>query len=810
MPVETSDATSGDNRMPDGDSPFQHELIEELIENYEIASTYEKRNFKLAREDLDIISGKTWSEDDEAQRKLDGRPCLKFPILNQYTDQVIGDWRQNRVDIVVSPAAGHKQNKAYVDEDGNEVPTHEGRAGMIRAIAKSGGADIARDTAFEHAVSCGFGHYRLITEYNGSGFDQDIRYRKINDQFSVHWDPGAEEYDRRDAEWAIVMVSMPKKSFERKYPGMAVHDNLPMEADQYDGLKEWFTEDEVRIAEYFRKEPVKKMMYLLPDGRVLRDDEKNYQSVLDELAAQGLEPVKQREIEDHDVIYMQSTGVEIIDGPRKWPGRFIPIISVWGKEHPEGDGKVTYRSLIRYAHDAQRMFDYMRTSAIERAALEPKVPYTIGKSQIGDYEEYWATANTTNHAYLPYDDEVNPAPPQRTFPPQVAQAYFHESEQARNDVKASIGMYDAAVGGRSNETSGKAIIARQRESDIMSFPFIDNMGRSVQYEYEVVNDLIPHIYDTRRAARMLNSDDTEVRMTLFDTVMDEETGNKVTINDISQDKFDISVSVGPSYTTQRQETAEAMMEFISKVDGAGQLTGDLVAKALDFVGKEDFAKRLRYLLPPEVREAEDMEAAGEEPVPMHIKAQLDQLTEMNTMLEQAVQELQPQLQEKDAQLQKSQASEATAKAQQQMDKQAADIELQRKQVDYDKRLLKLEQRIDDRAAQDKAEREQMAQTVHEQGAAQQSEVLANFTTVAQELVGTIQAQGEAMMAASASIQQGAEQMASSADLIARYFAANRSMDVDEEGRPTKVTVEGFGGVTINGPQAAQEMSREES
>jgi hypothetical protein len=77
-------------------------------------------------------------------------------------------------------------------------------------------------------------------------------------------------------------------------------------------------------------------------------------------------------------------------------------------------------------------------------------------------------------------------------------------------------------------------------------------------------------------------------------------GVPVVVNDLSRARFDVRVTIGPSYSTKRMETADAMLQFMQAVPAAAQVAPDLIAKALDFPGAEEVAKRLRNTIPPAI------------------------------------------------------------------------------------------------------------------------------------------------------------------------------------------------------------------
>src|SRR3546814_17648701 len=75
-------------------------------------------------------------------------------------------------------------------------------------------------------------------------------------------------------------------------------------------------------------------------------------------------------------------------------------------------------------------------------------------------------------------------------------------------MKDVSGIHDASLGIRSNEVSGRAISARQREGDIASLTFYDNGNAALLEAGDVINQLIPQVYDGTRVIRRIGEDET--------------------------------------------------------------------------------------------------------------------------------------------------------------------------------------------------------------------------------------------------------------------------------------------------------------
>jgi hypothetical protein len=366
----------------------------------------------------------------------------------------------------------------------------------------------------------------------------------------------------------------------------------------------WCTKDTVRLVEYFVKEPRKQVIYLLDDDRVV--------SKLEE----GDVVSQKRHIESYDIMWYLVSGSEVLE-KKKWVGKkYIPIIPIWGKELNVG-GKVKRRGLIRKAKDAQRMYNYWSSTDTEIATLQPKVPYLVTPKQISGHESQWNEAQRKNYPYLLVNfDEKAPGWPKREVPPQASSAMIERIQTTDQEMRDTVGLQKASLGMQSNERSGKAIIERKKEGDVGTFSFVDNLARSIQQLGRVLVDMAPGLLDTERVIR-LGLDNGEQEFVGVNQEV-EESGIKQILNDTSVGTYDVVVTVGPSFTTQRTEARQSMSEFIQYYPQAAPIIGDLFAKAMDWPGAEEVSERLEFLLPPEVKEAKaakDAKQSGEAPPP---------------------------------------------------------------------------------------------------------------------------------------------------------------------------------------------------
>ena len=559
-------------------------IVKEARERIQQAWDFDRDNRREAATDLAFTAGDQWPEQVRQERQRDGRPMLTLNRLPQFVRQVTNDIRQADLAIKTSPVDGSSDPKL------SEIFN-----GIIRQIQYQSSAVHVYANAAEHQVICGIGWFRVTTEYtDDTTFEQEIRIRSIPNPLSVFCDPAAVEVDRSDASWIAVTSEIPVHAFKQEHP-KASTEGIETQTDHQSALH-WKTTETIRVAEYWRKVPVTKTLAETPDGQAI--DVTDMAPAMRQML--GLDQGRTRQIKTHRVEMYLVSGAEVLSGPHKWAGKYIPIVPIIGTELPLE--KLTYRfGMVRFARDAQQLYNFYRTASAESIALAPKAPFLVTPAMIANHLPAWQTANTKNRPFLPYDPDPN-APtvmPKREHPPEMPAALMQEASLAAEDLKSTTGIHDASLGAKSNETSGRAIFARQREGDVANYHFSDNLERSLHYAGRILIDLIPKIYDSQRIVRIMGEDDSEDFVPI-NHVMYGVDGLPQMVNDLSAARFDVRVSIGPSYSTKRMETAASLVEFLKSIPQAAPLISDLVAKSLDFPGAEEVAKRLKQTIPPNI------------------------------------------------------------------------------------------------------------------------------------------------------------------------------------------------------------------
>lgn len=591
-----------------------------------------------ALDDLRFYDGDQWPEHVRRQREADGRPCLTFPVLKQFVRQISNEIRKNKPSPLVTPV-GHE-----------DIDTADVIMGLDRKIERQSKADVARSYAALYAIITGRGWYRITTRYESEGevneagelenigediFDQEIYVDRVKNQAGVYADPTVQKPDYSDMKYCFVVEDWLRSEYKEAYPDSTAN-GLEDFSSIGDTATLWGTLDTIRVAEYFYidTDDIEIALVTGPDGRaaVVKASE----------VPDGVEIINKRTLKRKRVCWAKINGVEILE-EKKWPIEWIPLIPVLGEEL-QIDGETSISGMVGDVKSAQMQYNYMRTMQTETIALAPRAPYVAAEGQIAGHEDQWAQANTKNFAVLPYKPkEINgvlvPPPQRQQFEPAI-QATTVAVGQAYEDFKRGSGIHDASLGARSNEVSGRAILAREEQADTANFHFADNLTTSITHETRIKVALMRHIYDRPgRIAQIIGEEGEEKTVTLNapHVVKGEEK-----IFDVRTGRYDVAVNVGPSYSTKRQMAGELLMQLTKAYPEIMPIAGDLLVKSLDIPGAREIAERLKKMLPPQLQEGDDKE----QPIPPQVQQQIAQMSAEMEQLVAALEDATKQIETK--------------------------------------------------------------------------------------------------------------------------------------------------------------------
>ena len=660
-----------------------------------------------------------WPEEVKKQRggvtingvPIPPRPMLTIPTLDQPVQLLINQQKMAHLGVQIHP----------ISEDASNA-TAEVIQDLYRDIETKSRAQLARDWAFERAVKCGRGAYRIDKEWadedtDGPGLaDQKIVINRILNQGAVYFDPMAQQPDFSDMQYAFVGGFMPFSQFKREFPDsqMAGYDDQEF-SSLGDSFQRWIASDDegersVRVMEYWRVKTTKrtKCLYRDAQGRELtawKDD-----------APEDVDIIYERDVDDRTVEWFKLNGVEILDA-QEWDGQYIPIVPVIGRE-ANIDGLRRWTGVITPAKDAARLFNYGVSAAVETAALATRAPWMIAEGQEEGHEQEFLQASTRNFPYLRYKPTTlngQPVPP-----PQRIQASADISSsialihEAKDYVHTATFAFEPTLGQTSSQRSGKAVLALQQQSDVGNSGYLDNLTQiSMTYEAKVILDLIPRVYDRPgRIVQIRGKDDVTKQVMLNQPYQENpNTGRPMPIAqgtpmaalpqpgmppgappmpgmppmaapqpkpvkhyNLNEGRYGVTVSVGKSYQTRLQAGSDQLSQLMQAEPGLVPVLSYYWAKFQDWPGHEEVAADLKKMRPPQLQ-AEDAQTN-----PQALQAQLAQMQQMMSALGNQLQDAQQKLQvdaiKQQAMLQKAQMDNEARLQEAQLAAQK-DIEVQR-------------------------------------------------------------------------------------------------------------------------------------
>lgn len=577
-----------EQQSPPPDLTGDEKVLWEARERFRQCCDYSSDIRAEMLDDIRFFKGDQWNSLIMKERTDDRRPALTVNKLPTYVSQVVNSLRRSRPSIKIRPV-----------DSVTDIKTADVINGLIRHIMSNNDVKSAMDTALEYAVMCGQGYLRLRTDYcNENSFDQEVIIDRIENPLSVYFPFNlCKRADLSDAPYCFIRTSMSKDEFKRQY-GEKAMDEVESWTSKSIGDSNWTEENMVWLAEYYTVDEKEETLYLLSNGVKTMDKDE-----VDQWETQGVTVIKERKTTTRKITWRLMSEQTILE-EEEFPSKYIPVIPCFGWEICL-DGKKYYQSLIRHAKDPQRFYNYLKSMEAETLALAPRTTWLIAEGQAEGYENDWKVANLKNLAYLTYRPvtfQGQPVPPpSRIEPPNIPTAAVNAMREASDDIKSVTGIFDASLGAQGNEQSGRAIIARQQQGDNATYHFSDNLVRAVHLMGKILVDLLPKVYDTPRAVRILGEDMAESVIVVNQMYYDENRGENV-LYDVTAGEYDVIVDVSPDYASRRIETAENLTNIIQAIPTIGQFSSDILVRNLDFPQSQELADRLKRTIPPQILE----------------------------------------------------------------------------------------------------------------------------------------------------------------------------------------------------------------
>jgi hypothetical protein len=577
-----------------------HALLDRAKSRFTAARDRDRRDDEEAQSDLLMRTGgeNQWDPRAVRERKLHNRPIYtanRFPSMEA---QIIGEIQANPPAISCSPA------------DGDATPeAAEVFEGLIRSIERlSYSAQVYSSTGAAAARS-GRGHMRIAPVYaDDESRDVELRIREIKDVLSVKWGP-AEEFDKSDATWCIVVSELDKKGFQESYPNATAAGwaNARMAQQRVDGWHSGLS-NKITVAEEWCVEKTPFNRYWVTharatyggvggiemiqptgeeaviDGDLNADtiDGMPAQQFLEALAQRGFDVVHTRVAYKKKICMYLWGGDSLIAGPVEWKGTRIPIFTVPGRQ-VHVDGQTIHEGIIRHARDAQRLHNFARSADLELVSQVPKSPTMIPDKAIEGYEDEWLLSTLRPVPFVRYKVQPGAPAPQERNGPGTNPGPASLAQAGVADMEDTTGIHAASMGKKSNETSGVAIAERDAQTDTGTFTFIFHLRLIVESIGRELVAAIPHYYSTRKQIMILGQDDAPAVIELSQVRLD-------------LGKYHVIAKSGPAYATKREKAADLLMQLAKAAPPWAQPAIFMrIAKLIEMPDADEFIEEIRAI-----------------------------------------------------------------------------------------------------------------------------------------------------------------------------------------------------------------------
>jgi hypothetical protein len=243
----------------------------------------------------------------------------------------------------------------------------------------------------------------------------------------------------------------------------------------------------------------------------------------------------------------------------------------------------------------------------------PKAPFVGALGQFEGQEDDWAEVNKVPKAYLQYVP-VTDATGQQTLPPPARpqftadiQTYEIGKESWRRSIQAAMGIMPLPTAAqRQNEKSGVALDKIQTQQSVGAYHFTANFRLSLQYAGRQLNDLITKVMDTPRQIGVRGQDEAHSLLHVVPNGQAAPEGvDPQQVFDPQKGEFDVTISTGPSYQSQREEQAafvDLLIQNLQQLPPPGGPQAKIMALGIRMKNMGPLADEIADFLDPQQQE----------------------------------------------------------------------------------------------------------------------------------------------------------------------------------------------------------------
>lgn len=302
----------------------------------------------------------------------------------------------------------------------------------------------------------------------------------------------------------------------------------------------------------------------------------------------------------HKIMHYKLAGDYILD-ESEFPSDQLPLIFVDQNSYYDKNGKQICRSFFGDCKDTQRYINYLRTQSAYILKVSRYDQFMGSKKNVAgmDTQRNWRDPAATQ-GMITYDESPNGHKPEQIRPPELSASLLTQYQLAIEDLYTSTGLYPTRMGQQGNEVSAVAINARTRQGSYSTSIAFNSINRAIATGGEVVNEMIPRVYDSERVIALMTPDEGMKNITINKQA--DEYGELIE-NDIRKGTYEVRLNPGPSFEGQKQQALESLQQVLQADPQAFALIADLYAENLPLMNTIEIKNRLKTMVPPPVIEA---------------------------------------------------------------------------------------------------------------------------------------------------------------------------------------------------------------
>jgi hypothetical protein len=654
-------------------------------------------NRSLYYEWIDFVMGDQWREDESKLFERYNKIPLMMNKLGVLMNHLLGDQIQNTPNLQIRP-----------DED-VPVETAQVRSALIRNISLNSDAKTVYQTAYGHAIVGGFGAYRIGTKYrHKKSFKQDVIISGFEDPNQCYWDISAKHKCKIDGMYSGFKIRVSRKWFRNKY-GKDIESQIGASSITESSTMAFADDDSITMLYDHEKEGKPFILYQLSDGTVVDTDEyKELEKIkIDnkKFLLHNNQPVTiiQKRPEVAYTINERLIAGDFVMEETDFPGiecEMLPEIYVDQRSYYTKESQQITRSFFKDVKDAQRYLNYLATQMAYIIKISRYDQFMGPRKCFAspDLQQMWRDPSVVQGA-LAYDETPSGDKPTQLQPPELSMSLTQQYERTLMDLQSGTGLYNTQLGEMGNEVAGTAINARNKRGNKNTQIPRNSLDIAIAVGGEVINDMIPKVYDTEDMLVLPMPDSDEQKVNINKPA--DEYGLQ-TENDMTQGRYKIRLKPGSSYEEQKEEALESL-QLVLNADRSGQvfpMIADLYVENLPLDNNLELRNRLRTLVPPEIIEAgktgKPLPPKQPQPSPEEIKAQMkmQELQQKEKASQLEYQTKMAEFQIKQSEIQRKAIESHTDMTVQfekiEADKQKAAVELEKEMMIFKREQEKLE------------------------------------------------------------------------------------------------------------------------